>query len=142
MQKFKKILLPVDGSRSSRIAKQHAITLATSMESEILLVYITGAIPAIITGKPREEAVKAQQEEADLVLAPYREYLVEHKVNHNELVTPAFNAGEEICKIAREENCDLIVMGSRGLSDIEGVFLGSVTHRVLARSDIPVLVVR
>lgn len=142
MIEFKKILLPVDGSKSSRLAKQHAIGLATAMESEILLVYITGAIPAIITGRPREEAVKAQQEEADLVLAPYREILIQHKMNFNELVVPAFNAGEEICKIAREENCDLIVMGSRGLSDLEGIVMGSVTHRVLARSGIPVLVVR
>ncbi len=142
MKRFKKILLPVDGSKSSKVAKQNAIALATTMDSEILLLYITGAIPAIITGKPREEAVKSQQEEADIVLAPYRAYLIEHKVNHNEMVVPSYNAGEEICKIAREENCDLIVMGSRGLSDIEGVFLGSVTHRVLAHCDIPVLVVR
>lgn len=142
MIQFKKILLPVDGSKNSRLAKQNAIGLATAMESEILLVYITGAIPAIITGKPREEAVKAQREEADLVLAPYREFLIEHKVPYTELVVPSFNAGDEICKIAREENCDLIVMGSRGLSDLEGMVMGSVTHRVLARCSIPVLVVR
>ncbi len=142
MQKFKKILLPVDGSSSSRLAKRNAITLATAMEAEILLVYISGAIPAIITGKPREEAIKAQQEEADLVLAPYREILRQQTVNYNELVVPAFNPGDEICKIARNENCDLIVMGSRGLSDLEGIVIGSVTHRVLARCGIPVLVVR
>jgi nucleotide-binding universal stress UspA family protein len=142
MKRFQKILLPVDGSKSSKVAKQNAIALATTMDSEILLLYVTGAIPAIITGKPREEAIKSQQEEADIVLAPYRAYLIEHKVNHNEMVVPSYNAGEEICKIAREENCDLIVMGSRGLNDIEGVFLGSVTHRVLSHCDIPVLVVR
>lgn len=142
MIQFKKILLPVDGSKNSLLAKRNAIALATAMESKILLVYITGAIPAIITGKPREEAVKAQQEEADLVLAPYRAFLIEHKVPYNELVVPSFNAGDEICKIAREESCDLIVMGSRGLSDLEGMVMGSVTHRVLARCSIPVLVVR
>lgn len=139
---FRKILLPVDGSPSSRLAKQHAISLAAAMESEILLVYVPGGIPAFITGKPREEAVKAQREEADLLLAPYRKILDEQNVGYNVLVAPAFNAGDEICKIARKENCDLIVMGSRGLSDLEGVVMGSVTHRVLARCGIPVLVVR
>lgn len=142
MKQFKKILLPVDGSISSKLAKQNAIGLATAMESQILLVYITGAIPAIISGKPREEAIKAQTEEADIILAPYRKILNEHNVDYIERVAPAFNAGDEICKIAREENCDLIVMGSRGLSDLEGMVMGSVTHRVLARCDIPVLVVR
>ena len=142
MKRFKKILLPVDGSKSSKLAKQNAIGLASAMEAEILLVYITGGIPAIISGKPLEEAMKAQHEEAELVLAPYREFLVEHRINYNEMVLPAYNPGDEICRIAREENCDLIVMGSRGLSEIEGVFMGSVTHRVLARCAIPVLVVR
>ena len=142
MKKFKKILLPVDGSKHSLLAKQNAIALASAMDAEILLVYITGAIPAVITGKPREEAVKSQQEEADIVLAPYRKYLIEHKINFNEIVTPAFNPGNEICKIARTENCDLIVIGSRGLNDMEGLVMGSVTHRVLAHCGIPVLVVR
>lgn len=142
MQKFKKILLPVDGSPGSRLAKRNAITLATTMDAEILLVYVSGAIPAFITGKPREEAIKAQKEEAELLLAPYREILQQHTLNYNELVLPAFNPGDEICRIARAENCDLIVMGSRGLNDLEGLVMGSVTHRVLARCDIPVLVVR
>jgi Universal stress protein family len=36
----------------------------------------------------------------------------------------------------------LIVMGSRGLSDIAGLFVGSVTHKVLQLAHVPVLVVR
>lgn len=142
MKTFDKILLPVDGSKTSLTAKEHAIALATAMEADIVLVYITGLIPAIITGKPREEAEKAQKDEADTVLAPYRDYLVEHKVNYTEVISSAFHPGDEICKIATNEGCDLIVMGSRGLSDIEGLFLGSVTHRVLSRCELPVMVVR
>jgi nucleotide-binding universal stress UspA family protein len=142
MIKFKKILLPVDGSESSKLAKRTAIGLSTTMDAEILLLYVTGAIPTIITGKPREEAVKSQQEEADQVLAPYREVLMEHKVNYNEMVVPSFNAGDMICQVARDEGCDIVVMGSRGLGDWKGLMLGSVTHRVLAHCDLPVLVVR
>ncbi len=142
MIKYKKILLPVDGSQSSRQAKKNAIGLATNMDAEILLLYVTGAIPVIITGRPREEAVKSQQEEADQVLAPYRKVLFEHKVNYDEMVVPSFNAGDMICQVARDEGCDLVVMGSRGLGDWKGAMLGSVTHRVLAHCDLPVLVVR
>lgn len=142
MIKYKKILLPVDGSESSKLAKRTAIGLSTTMDAEILLLYVTGAIPAIITGRPREEAVKAQQEEADVILAPYRMVLIEHKVDYNEMVVPGFNAGDMICQVALDEGCDLVVMGSRGLGDWKGMMLGSVTHRVLAHCNLPVLVVR
>lgn len=142
MIKYKKILLPVDGSENSKLAKRTAIGLSTTMDAEVLLLYVTGTIPTIITGRPREEAVKAQQEEADLVLAPYRKVLIKHKVNYSEIIAPSFNVGDMICQIALDEGCDLVVMGSRGLGDWKGLMLGSVTHRVLAHCNLPVLVVR
>lgn len=142
MKGFKKILLPVDGSASSKLAKRKAMEIATSMGAEILLTYITGPIPAFIRGQPLEEAVKAQQEEADQVLVPFRKFLMEHDIPHNEVVRPGHNPGNEICKLAREENCDLIVIGSRGLGELEELMIGSVTHRVLTHCGIPVLVVR
>lgn len=142
MAMYKNILLPVDGSESSKIAMKNALGLTTEMNSELLLLYVAGVIPGFITGQPRDEALKSQMEEADQILAPYREYLKEQKVNYNEAVIPGFNAGEKICEVARERECDLIVMGSRGLGDWAGMMLGSVTHRVLSHCDVPVLVTR
>lgn len=51
-------------------------------------------------------------------------------------------AGEAILEVAKTEACDMVVMGSRGRPDLEGLLLGSVTHRVLEASPCPVLVVR
>ena len=142
MATFKKILLPVDGSESSKLAMQKAIGIVEEMNSELVLLYVTGVIPGFITGQPKDEALKSQLEEADQILAPYREFLTEHRVNFNEVIMPGFNAGEKICVVAGEQKCDLIVMGSRGLGDWAGMMLGSVTHRVLSHCDIPVLVTR
>ena len=142
MVKYKKVLLPVDGSVSSRRAMDNAVSLSKIMNLEILLLYVTGAIPAVITGKPREEAEKSQKEEADVVLVPYLAFLNENKVNFNVMVVPAFRVWNRICKVAEDEKCDMIIMGSRGLGDWEGVMIGSVTHKVLAHCTVPVLVVR
>jgi len=142
MATFKKILLPVDGSESSKLAMQKAIGIVEEMKSELVLLYVTGVIPGFITGQPKDEALKSQLEEADQILAPYREFLTEHRVNFNEVIMPGFNAGEKICVVAGEQKCDLIVMGSRGLGDWAGMMLGSVTHRVLSHCEIPVLVTR
>ena len=49
---------------------------------------------------------------------------------------------EGIVQVAKDQDCDLIVMGSRGLSDVAGAFLGSVTHGVIHLADAAVLVAR
>jgi nucleotide-binding universal stress UspA family protein len=142
MDKFKKVLLPVDGSNNSRRAMEHANSLSAIMGAEILLLYVTDAIPKFIKGKPLEEAEKAQKEEADVVLTPYHAFLTENKVQYSVMVLPGFKVWHMICQVAQDEGCDLIIMGSRGRGDWEGAMLGSVTHRVLAHCTLPVLVVR
>ncbi len=52
------------------------------------------------------------------------------------------HTAREIVGQARDEGADLIVMGSRGLSDVAGLLLGSVAHKVLQLADVPVLVTR
>lgn len=142
MVTYSTILLPVDGSESSKKAMDNALGIVNAMKSKVVLLYVTGVIPGFITGQPKQEAVQSQMEEANKILAPYRKFLKEHEVDYSEVIMPGFNAGEKICVVAREQKCDLIVMGSRGLGDWAGMMLGSVTHRVLSHCDIPVLVTR
>ncbi len=49
---------------------------------------------------------------------------------------------EAIVNLARLRNCDLIVMGSRGLGTFKELLLGSVSDKVVRRASCPVLVVR
>lgn len=142
MNNFKNILLPVDGSRTSKRAMEKAVTLSKAMDSEIVLLYVTDSIPPFIKGKALEEAEKVQKEEAFQVIAPYKNFLDEYKVNYSVIIADGFRASNKICQTAVEKSCDTIVMGSRGLSDWEGAMIGSVTHRVLAHCTVPVLVVR
>jgi len=59
----------------------------------------------------------------------------------SELRTEWGHAAEVICNVAESENFDVIVMGKRGLGQITGLLLGSVSDRVVHRSRIPVLTV-
>lgn len=48
---------------------------------------------------------------------------------------------DEICAVAREEKCDLVVLGSHGHSALGALLVGSVTQRVIAHAPCPVLVI-
>ncbi|MGD9182749.1 MAG: universal stress protein, partial [Desulfobacterales bacterium] len=59
-----------------------------------------------------------------------------------ENVRTVFNIGDpgdQLLKIAVKENVDLIVMGIKGRTDLEYIFVGSVAEKVFRRSPIPVL---
>ena len=142
MDKIKKVLLPVDGSQNSRRAMEQAKSFSAIMGAEIVLLYVTGAIPHFIKGTPLVEAKKTQKEEALQVVAPFQDFLTENDIKSSVRVLPGYQVWNTIIKVAEDEECDLIVMGSRGRGDWEGAMLGSVTHRVLAHCTLPVLVVR
>jgi nucleotide-binding universal stress UspA family protein len=50
--------------------------------------------------------------------------------------------GTQISDAAGIEKVDLIVMGSRGVSDFAGLFLGSVAHQVLNKAECPVFITK
>ena len=52
------------------------------------------------------------------------------------------NQGEGICRIAHEEEADLIVIGSRGLGKVKRALIGSVSEHVVRHSGIPTVVVQ
>ena len=59
-----------------------------------------------------------------------------------EMDYPPEEVGEAIIDIATNEAADLVVLGSRGLSEFKGILLGSISHKVLQRVDCPVLVIK
>ena len=50
--------------------------------------------------------------------------------------------GPVLLNMAEEKKCDLIVMGSRGLGPLKGIFMGSVSSYIVSRGKCPVLIVK
>ena len=62
---------------------------------------------------------------------------------HGEVRNTLFGyTAADIVQDAKEHDVDIIVMGSRGLTDLAGLVLGSTAHKVIHLADRPVLVVR
>ncbi|MGE4264267.1 MAG: universal stress protein [Desulfovibrio sp.] len=138
---FRKILVPLDDSEHSRNALRYAMGVAQAQKSHLALLHSIGRIPMLIGGEPRKELVQELVREAEKLLAPHAKKLREIGIEPA-LIIKEGKPGEVIVQEAKSGNYDLIVMGSRGLSDIEGVILGSNAHRVLSGAHCPVLVTR
>jgi nucleotide-binding universal stress UspA family protein len=138
---FKKILVPVDGSQSSMRAARAAADLAVSTGAEIVLVHCHKSFPSLLGEPYYQKAVSQILKEANELLAPFRELFKEKRIGFTERLLEG-PPRQAVAEVAKHEQCDLIVIGSRGLSDLEGLFLGSVTHRVLRVAPCPVMVIR
>ena len=138
---FKRILVPVDGSKHALLAKRKAMGIAVSMNAEIILVNVLDNIPAIIGGHAREGIRDEQRDEAEKIFAQYRPELEEHGVKYSTRVAIG-RPFDAICEVAEEEGCDLICLGARGLNEVEGMLLGSVSSDIISHCKTPVLIVR
>jgi len=139
--KLKYFLVPVDGSDYSMRAAKYAAELAKLMDGEILLMHCHKPFPVVL-GEPNfQNAINKRMEKSNELIDPYRKLFQETGTSFIEriLEVPAANA---ICEVARLEKLDMIVIGSRGRSKLEGLLLGSCTQRVLNMAPCPVLVIR
>ena len=138
---YNRILLPVDGSEHSMHAVAHAVSLVRE-GGEIVVATVLPPIPNVIGGDARKEAEEAVKTDASLITQPVMDVIAKDNIACREKIGLHTATAEGIIETAEDMKCDLIVMGSRGRSDIEGLLLGSVTHKVLTLATVPVLVVR
>lgn len=138
---FKKILVPIDDSEHSKNAFRYAMGLAQTQGAHVALLHCYGRIPMLIGGEARENLVREYVRESEKLLNPYAKKLRE--VNcEPALIIKEGRPGDVIVGEANGGGYDLIVMGSRGLSDLGGMIMGSAAHKVLSAAACPVLLSR
>ncbi len=138
------ILLAVDGSAYTKkmlayIAAHDELLAPTHSFSAIA---VQAALPPRARAALGKEAVdQYYADESDKVFKPVGKFLERHGFNLKRIAKVG-NAGEVIATAADAGKYDLLVMGSRGHGALATLVLGSVTTQVLARSKVPVLIVR
>jgi nucleotide-binding universal stress UspA family protein len=131
----------VDGSRHADKAAQYAKGVARTQGAELVLLACPGHIPGLVGGAAREQLARDLEAEGRRVVEGYKNLCAGTEVRYAMEVRLG-DPANAIVRYAEENGVDLIVMGSRGLTEIEGLLLGSVTHHVLHRCKVPVLIVR
>lgn len=136
---FERILLAVDGSAPSGRATEVAGDLALNLKAEVVVVTVR-EVEAMHAGVVELES---SEEANELVDRSVRRLKDEGVSARGEVRSSIFGrAPRVILQVAEEADAGMIVMGSRGLSDLAGLVLGSVTHKVLHLAHVPVMVVR
>lgn len=138
---FKKILLPVDGSNPSMRAAENALALAKVTNAEIVLVHCHKPFPVVLGEPYFQKVITGIMDRSNQLLEPYRKLLLSGGVRFTERILEG-PAGNVISEVAQIEKCDIVIMGSRGRTNLQGLLLGSVANRVLHSAPCPVLVIR
>ena len=147
---IKKILFAIDGSQSADHALNFGLDLARKYSAEVMI--------ATVFDSPQPSLVVK-----GMLYTPTstENYLKKFKAFHERILLDALNKAEKISpnlkvstklfegrpadkivEIAKEEDFDLIVIGSRGLGGIKEFFLGSVSDRIADHASCPVLIVK
>ncbi|TSE06553.1 MULTISPECIES: universal stress protein [Aquimarina] len=141
---MKKILVPVDFSEYSEYALKVAAILAKQQNAEIVVLHMLGLSEAVLTKNEGQEINEAMyyMKLAENRFSAFldKDYLEGIKVTET---VQNYKIFSEINEVAHENDADLIVMGSHGVSGLsEEVFIGSNTEKVVRTADVPVLVIK
>ena len=137
----KRILVAVDGSSYSSKVLDKAIEFSRLLSAEVVFVYCHRKFPKILGQPHRDHLISAIKDQTETIVREYLDRLEESDIPYIERLMEG-PAGMVISEVAETEQCELIVMGSRGLSNLQGLIVGSVAHRVLHTAHCPVLVVK
>lgn len=144
---FKHILIPTDGSATSKIAILGCMAFAKEIGAEVTGIHVMPefsvfAYEAEMLADTREEFGRERIECANEYLAVIDAAAKEAGVKCDALYVASDSPYEAIIQAAEDRQCDLIVMASHGRKGMSGLLLGSETQKVLTHSRIPVLVYR
>lgn len=144
---FSKVLVAYDGSNLSKKALEKAINIV--QESYDQFVSPKLIVMHVVHSPSHSYAASAAPyyfnnitlAENDTTILDEVKSLIPSTLHVN-YVTNRGQPAHAILEYAHENNCDLIVMGSRGLGAIREFFLGSVSHNVVQNAKIPVLIIK
>jgi nucleotide-binding universal stress UspA family protein len=141
---YKKILVPLDGSKLAECALPHAEALAHTFDSTLLLVSVisafamTGRTPADI--EAFRQAMDARRDEIENYLKGLKGVFAEKKIKA-EIHVGSEPVVSEIIAAAERHDVDLILIASHGQSGLKRVFFGSVASGVLNKTERPLMII-
>ena len=144
-----KILVAVDGSAHSMKAVDIAAQIAAGLGASVVLLHVIKQVTVPDAIKEFAKAEHLPEIDADILerggqhlLSVARDKARSAGVKDVKTELSGGPVARTIVARAKDDGCDMIVLGSRGMGDIEGMLRGGVSHRVEILAKCPVLVVK
>ncbi|MEL7048616.1 MAG: universal stress protein [Pseudomonadota bacterium] len=142
------LLIAIDGSELSMEALRNGVKLAQSLGASIVIATVTEKWSALEVAAqvrcgenhPIERYEEAAREAAARILELAKSLADELNAECRVIHVADQHPATGIVALAKEQGCDLIIMGSHGRSGLEKALLGSVAQNVLTLSPVPVLI--
>ena len=140
-----KVLLPIDGSKSSLNAAKYVAKFAKNSRSPVSVTLVSvhddaglGHVKQFVAKSVVDDYLREISEKA---LKPAQKILDTAQVKHS-MVIKRGHISEEIINLANKEKVDLIVMGAKGRSGLLDILMGSIAQRVSSSAKQPVLLIK
>ena len=145
---YRRILAAIDESERAFKALAHAVVLADELSAKLMIVYVVKPDVALVDFEGIDDGVIEEKIRKKIPLHA-EELLQKIRTSFPDLLEKAEfiaragkNTAKVIASVAKEKECDLLVLGSRSLPGVKSLIMRSVTSAVLAESEKPVLVIR
>jgi len=137
---YMNILVPLDGSKYSEKALLHACDMAKNYQSRLILLYV---VEKLISINPldRKAYLVMLRKVGNSVLVKGKKTALKQGID-SKIILKEGNIANEIIKLAKKEQCNLIIVGNKGLGATARFFLGSVSNKLANNSPCSILIVK
>jgi nucleotide-binding universal stress UspA family protein len=146
MSDIKKIMVALDFTSYSKSTFDYAAKIAKNLNARLVVASIINSRDIIAVEMVTSMGYEVDSEHYVEGIKTERESLLKNFIEqsdmnqeHVRLIFKVGNPTNELLKLIVAENVDMIVMGVKGRTDIEHIFVGSVAEKLFRRSPVPVL---
>ncbi|ELZ98133.1 stress response protein [Haloferax mucosum ATCC BAA-1512] len=135
---YERILIPTDGSRSSKRATTHGLQLAAALDATVHVLSVVDDsslgfdVRSMLSG---EESEQGANEAISAVVSEATDLGITNLVEHVEHGTPS----DEIRAAVEDNDIHAVVMGTTGRSGVDRILLGSVAEQTVRSAPVPVI---
>ncbi|HLR20008.1 MAG TPA: universal stress protein [Staphylococcus sp.] len=136
---YKSILLAADGSENSERSAQEALNFIDehTLVTILTVVDVEESKTDVLHGQQGASLTHERENKLNFI----KNLFIEHNINYEIKIVHGVPA-EKVVEIANKGEYQAIILGTRGLNSLQEMVLGSVSHKVAKRAQIPVIIVK